>query len=162
RCSAPAAAAGSTRPTPPRAGPPSRAGPTRRPAASATTPRRWAATPAGGRTGRTDMGATVLIAGAGNIGSHLAPLLARAGGEGLVGRVQVIRPGDQTACLECAWGEADYRHLAAEYPCRPGDPVTTPSTMAPACVGAVVAGIMAARFLSLMAGEAPAESSELA
>jgi molybdopterin/thiamine biosynthesis adenylyltransferase len=90
------------------------------------------------------------------------PVIDGAVGEGLLGRVQVIRPGDATACLECAWGDADYRHLAAEYPCRPGDAVATPSTMAPACVGAVVAGIMAARFLSLMAGEAPAESGELA
>jgi adenylyltransferase/sulfurtransferase len=90
------------------------------------------------------------------------PVIDGGVGEGLVGRVQVIRPGDANACLECGWGEADYRHIAAEYPCRPGDPVTTPSTMAPACVGAVVAGIMAARFLSLMSGDAPAESSEIA
>ncbi len=90
------------------------------------------------------------------------PVIDGAVGEGLLGRVQVIRPGEANACLECGWGEADYRHLAAEYPCRPGEAVATPSTMAPACVGAVVAGIMAARFLSLMAGDAPAESSEVA
>jgi len=90
------------------------------------------------------------------------PVIDGGVGEGLLGRVQVIRPGDTTACLECAWGETDYRHLAAEYPCRPGEAVATPSTMAPACVGAVVAGIMAARFLALMAGEAPEESREIA
>jgi molybdopterin/thiamine biosynthesis adenylyltransferase len=90
------------------------------------------------------------------------PVIDGGVGEGLVGRVQMIRPGETTACLECAWSGADYRHLAAEYPCRPGEPVTTPSTMAPACVGAVVAGIMAARFLAFMAGEAPTESHEIA
>jgi molybdopterin/thiamine biosynthesis adenylyltransferase len=83
-------------------------------------------------------------------------------GEGLLGRVQVFVPGDQSACLECTWGDADYRHLAAEYPCRPGVAVTTPATVAPACVGAVVAGTMAARCLDVLAGEAPAQSRELA
>jgi molybdopterin/thiamine biosynthesis adenylyltransferase len=90
------------------------------------------------------------------------PVIDGAVGEGLLGRVQVIRPSDTSACLECAWGEADYRHLAAEYPCRPGAAVATPATTAPACVGAVVAGIMTARFLALRAGEEPAESREIA
>jgi hypothetical protein len=83
-------------------------------------------------------------------------------GEGLLGRVQVFVPGESSACLECTWGDDDYRHLAAEYPCRPGAAVSAPATAAPACVGAVVAGVMAARWLSLSAGEAPSESREIA
>jgi adenylyltransferase/sulfurtransferase len=90
------------------------------------------------------------------------PLIDGAVGEGLLGRVQVFAPGPEAACLECTWGEADYRQLAAEYPCVPGAAVTTPATAAPACVGAVVAGLMAARCLSLLEGPAPAESRELA
>jgi molybdopterin/thiamine biosynthesis adenylyltransferase len=85
------------------------------------------------------------------------PVIDGGVGEGLLGRVQVFVPGEASACLECTWGDADYRHLAAEYPCRPGAAVSTPSTVAPACVGAVVAGIMAARWLCL-----PSESREIA
>ena len=81
-------------------------------------------------------------------------------GEGMLGRVQVFAPGDDSACLECTWGDADYRQLAAEYPCQPGAAVSAPATVAPACVGAVVAGIMAARWLYL--GEARRESREIA
>jgi molybdopterin/thiamine biosynthesis adenylyltransferase len=83
-------------------------------------------------------------------------------GEALLGRVQTFAPGDGAACLECTWGEADYRHLAAEYPCRPGAAPTAPATVAPACLGAVVAGIMAARCLALLEGERPTESREIA
>ncbi len=90
------------------------------------------------------------------------PVIDGGVGEGLLGRVQVFAPADGSACLECTWGEADYRLLAAEYPCRPGAAAGAPATAAPACVGAVVAGIMAARCLDLLAGEAPAESRELA
>jgi adenylyltransferase/sulfurtransferase len=90
------------------------------------------------------------------------PVIDGGVGEGLLGRVQLFVPGPEAACLECTWGEADYRQLAAEYPCVPGGAVTTPATAAPACVGAVVAGIMAARCLCLLEGERPAESREVA
>jgi molybdopterin/thiamine biosynthesis adenylyltransferase len=90
------------------------------------------------------------------------PVIDGGVGEGLLGRVQVFAPGDASACLECTWGEADYRQLAAEYPCSPGATAEAPATVAPACVGAVVAGIMAARCLCLLNGEAPAESREIA
>jgi molybdopterin/thiamine biosynthesis adenylyltransferase len=90
------------------------------------------------------------------------PVIDGGVGEGLIGRVQVFVPGAAAACLECTWGEADYRHLAAEYPCRPGAVAGAPATVAPACVGATVAGIMAARCLCLLDGELPAESREIA
>jgi molybdopterin/thiamine biosynthesis adenylyltransferase len=48
------------------------------------------------------------------------PVIDGGVGEGLLGRVQVFVPGADSACLECTWGPADYRLLAAEYPCVPG------------------------------------------
>jgi adenylyltransferase/sulfurtransferase len=90
------------------------------------------------------------------------PVIDGAVGEGLLGRVQVFAPDDGSACLECTWGEADYRQLAAEYPCLPGAAASAPATVAPACVGAVVAGIMTARCLGLLAGQAPGPSREIA
>ncbi len=90
------------------------------------------------------------------------PVIDGGVGEGLLGRVQLFVPGDAAACLECTWGDADYRHLAAEYPCHPGATPNAPATVAPACVGAVVAGLMASRTLALVQGERPTESRELA
>jgi adenylyltransferase/sulfurtransferase len=88
------------------------------------------------------------------------PVIDGGVGEGLLGRVQVFTPGEDSACLECTWGDGDYRHLAAEYPCQPGAVASAPATVAPACVGAVVAGIMATRWLCLR--ETPRESREIA
>ena len=48
------------------------------------------------------------------------PVIDGGVGEGLLGRVQVFVPSEESACLECTWGDADYRQLAAEYPCQPG------------------------------------------
>jgi molybdopterin/thiamine biosynthesis adenylyltransferase len=90
------------------------------------------------------------------------PIIDGGVGEGLLGRVQVLRPGEGSACLECTWSQVDYRQLAAEYPCQPGAVAQAPATVAPACVGAVVAGVMATRFLAMMADNAPVESRELA
>jgi molybdopterin/thiamine biosynthesis adenylyltransferase len=90
------------------------------------------------------------------------PVIDGGVGEGLLGRVQTFVPGGESACLECTWSEADYRHLAAEYPCQPGTVAETPATVAPAVVGAVVAGIMAARFLNWQMDQAPRESREIA
>jgi adenylyltransferase/sulfurtransferase len=89
------------------------------------------------------------------------PVVDGGVGEGLVGRVQVFVPGEATACLECGWGRADYRRLAEEYPCTAGS-VAAPATAAPALTGAVVAGLMAAEGLRLLAGQAPADSQEVA
>jgi molybdopterin/thiamine biosynthesis adenylyltransferase len=82
-------------------------------------------------------------------------------GEGLVGRVQVFVPGPATACLECTWGQADYRQLAAEYPCQPGAEVRTPATVSTAFLGASVASLMAGECLRLLAGPIPEESYEV-
>ena len=52
-------------------------------------------------------------------------------GEGLQGRVHTFVPGEGRACLECTWGEDDYRQLAVEYPCVGGARPEAPPTVAP-------------------------------
>jgi adenylyltransferase/sulfurtransferase len=89
------------------------------------------------------------------------PVVDGGVGEGLLGRVQVFVPGPDHACLECGWGEADYRKVAQEYPCVPGGAASGPATLAPAFSGSVVAGLMAAEAVRLLAGEA-GESREIA
>jgi molybdopterin/thiamine biosynthesis adenylyltransferase len=82
-------------------------------------------------------------------------------GEGLLGRVQVFVPGADSACLECTWGPADYRLLAAEYPCVPGAAAEAPPTISLAFLGTFVASVMTAECVRLIAGVQPAESYEV-
>jgi adenylyltransferase/sulfurtransferase len=89
------------------------------------------------------------------------PVVDGGVGAGLLGRVQVFVPGEQTACLECTWGRDDYRLLAAEYPCLPGASAEGPATQAPAHLGSFVASLMAAECLRLLRGEVPEESYEV-
>jgi molybdopterin/thiamine biosynthesis adenylyltransferase len=89
------------------------------------------------------------------------PVIDGGVGEGLVGRVQVFVPGAETACLECTWGQADYRQLAAEYPCLPGGAAQAPATVSTAFLGACVASLMASECLRLLVGPSPAESYEV-
>jgi molybdopterin/thiamine biosynthesis adenylyltransferase len=89
------------------------------------------------------------------------PVIDGGVGEGLVGRVQVFVPGPAAACLECTWGQADYRQLAAEYPCLPGGEAQAPATVSTAFLGAAVASLMASECLRLLAGDRPAESYEV-
>jgi adenylyltransferase/sulfurtransferase len=90
------------------------------------------------------------------------PVVDGGVGEGLVGRVQVFVPGPAAACLECCWGNEDYRRLAEEYPCTANDTAGAPATVAPAFTGTVVAGLMAAEAVRILGGQAPAESQEIA
>jgi molybdopterin/thiamine biosynthesis adenylyltransferase len=83
-------------------------------------------------------------------------------GEGLLGRVQIFRPGKKSGCLECSWNLEDYRHLAAEFPCTPEASAAAPPTLSPGFAGAVVAGIMTAEWVRLLTGQAPPESREIA
>jgi molybdopterin/thiamine biosynthesis adenylyltransferase len=88
------------------------------------------------------------------------PVVDGGVGEGLLGRMQVFQPGTDRACLECTWGEADYRLLAAEYPCRPGAAAAGPATISTAFLGNAVACVMACECLRVLAGQAPADSYE--
>jgi molybdopterin/thiamine biosynthesis adenylyltransferase len=90
------------------------------------------------------------------------PVVDGGVGEGLLGRVQVFVPGDASACLECGWGNEDYRKAVEEYPCIPGETASGPATLAPAFAGSVVAGLMAAEAVRILAGEDGGESREIA
>jgi molybdopterin/thiamine biosynthesis adenylyltransferase len=89
------------------------------------------------------------------------PVVDGGVGEGLVGRVQVFIAGPAAACLECTWGQADYRQLAAEYPCLPGAAAQAPATLSTAFLGASVAALMAAECWRLLAGQAMGDSFEV-
>jgi adenylyltransferase/sulfurtransferase len=91
------------------------------------------------------------------------PVIDGGVGEGLRGRVQVFCPRQGAACLECTWGQADYRQASVEYPCAPGDAhAVPPPTAAPAHLGAIVAGIMSVEALRLLEGSVPEDSQEIA
>jgi hypothetical protein len=85
-------------------------------------------------------------------------------GDPLLGRVQVFQPGPETACLECTWGQADYRLLAGEYPCVPGASAAGPPTGAPAFLGSFTAALMVSECLRLLQGgpDSRSESYEVA
>jgi len=70
----------------------------------------------------------------------------------LLARVNVYMPGPDQPCLECAWGERDYADLATLHPCSPGIP-KTPSTNAPASLGALTAGLQEIECRKLLAGQ---------
>jgi molybdopterin/thiamine biosynthesis adenylyltransferase len=90
------------------------------------------------------------------------PVIDGGVGEGWRGRVQTFTPGADAACLECTWGEADYRGLTAEYPCVPGAAAAAAPTAAPAFVGAATAAMMTAEAVRLLACAAASMSQEIA
>lgn len=89
------------------------------------------------------------------------PVVDGGVGDSRLGRVQVFHPGEQTACLECTWGAADYRLAAAEYPCVPGARAGVSPTGAPAFLGAFTASLMASEAVRLLSGAAEQESYEI-
>lgn len=88
------------------------------------------------------------------------PVIDGGVGAPMLGRVHVYLPA--SACLECSWQEGHYRNLARETPCTPGENAAGPPTLAPAFVGATVAGIMAGEAANLLFGCFPVESQEIA
>ena len=94
-------------------------------------------------------------------------------GAGLLARLDVYAPGDEAACLECAWDERDYRELEQAYPCSGAvdEPPRTepppaaapagepPSTAAPASLGALAAALQAIEAAQLLAGGAGVASA---
>jgi molybdopterin/thiamine biosynthesis adenylyltransferase len=89
------------------------------------------------------------------------PVVDGGVGEGLIGRVQVFQPGPETACLECTWGQNDYRELAAEYPCNPGESAQAPATISTAFLGNLVGSLMACECLRLLGGQPLPQSYEV-
>lgn len=82
------------------------------------------------------------------------PTIDGAVGEPLLGQVQVIIPGE--ACLECCWQPAHYQQLGREVSCIPGAAAGGPPTLAPAFLGATVAGLMCSEAVRLL-GNSPVE-----
>ena len=74
--------------------------------------------------------------------------------DGLVGRVTVCDPARGTACLECAWGEAQYAGLEYLAPCL-DRAAATPPTDAPAPLGAMVAACQAIESGRILSDERP-------
>ncbi len=75
---------------------------------------------------------------------------------GLLARVAVYVPGDDSACLECGWNENDYLALERTYPCLAGAPrfgATPASTAAPSSLGALAASLQAIECRELLASE---------
>jgi adenylyltransferase/sulfurtransferase len=89
------------------------------------------------------------------------PVVDGGVGDPLLGRVQTFVPGDDTACLECTWGTADYRLAAAEYPCVPGAPTKAAPTAAPAFLGTFTASLMLSETVRVLTGGVT-ESYEIA
>jgi molybdopterin/thiamine biosynthesis adenylyltransferase len=82
-------------------------------------------------------------------------------GAGLVGRVQVLKPESDSACLECSFSQDDYRLLAAEYPCNTDYMTTVPPSGSPAFLGAAVASTLVTEAARLLSGESPTGSHEI-
>jgi hypothetical protein len=81
---------------------------------------------------------------------------------GLVGRVQILRPGPGCACLECGFSREDYRLLSLEYPCGGvARPVVEYPTGAPLYLGSAIASLMVNETARLVSGQAPAGSYEV-
>jgi molybdopterin/thiamine biosynthesis adenylyltransferase len=82
-------------------------------------------------------------------------------GAGLVGRVQVLKPESDSACLECSFSQEDYRLLAAEYPCNTDSMTTAPPSGSPAFLGAAVASALVTEAARVLSGQAPERSHEI-
>jgi molybdopterin/thiamine biosynthesis adenylyltransferase len=89
------------------------------------------------------------------------PVVDGGVGDPRLGRVQVFIPGEQTACLECTWGAADYRLASAEYPCVPGASASAAPTGAPAFLGSFTASLMVNEAVRLLSGADVKESYEI-
>jgi molybdopterin/thiamine biosynthesis adenylyltransferase len=75
---------------------------------------------------------------------------------GMLARINVYVPGDDTPCLECPWGPDDYAAIEQTYPC--ADAAVVPATGAPSSLGALAGSLQAltaARLLSRVPASVP-------
>ena len=73
--------------------------------------------------------------------------------DGLLARVTVYQPDEASACLECAWTDADYEALEQRYPCLKEGAEPAP-TNAPSSLGALAASVQALEARKLLLGDA--------
>jgi len=76
---------------------------------------------------------------------------AAVDGGSMLARVNVYLPREGAPCLECAWDAGDYAALEQIFPCPSA--AQTPSTNAPASIGAVAAAMMVVEAEKLLAGD---------
>ena len=79
----------------------------------------------------------------------------------LLGRVQIIRPGATTACLQCSWDANHFRLAVLTDPCNPANSPDVPPTRSPAFLGATIAGVMAAEVVQLLLHARDHESRQI-
>ncbi len=72
-------------------------------------------------------------------------------GDGQLARVAVFTPGNDAACLECAWSDEDYALLESAYPCQ-GETKSF-STNAAAELGALAAALATGEVRKLLEGD---------
>jgi adenylyltransferase/sulfurtransferase len=70
---------------------------------------------------------------------------------GLLARVQVLVPGPDAPCLECAWDQRDYELVEQTYPCQ--DAAAPAETGATASLGALAAAMQAIECDKLLDGD---------
>jgi adenylyltransferase/sulfurtransferase len=73
-------------------------------------------------------------------------------GGGLLARVNVYAPGDDSPCIECAWDEGDYRLVEQNYSCA-GEGLRAAPTGAPSSLGALAASLAAIECQKLVTGQ---------
>lgn len=76
-------------------------------------------------------------------------------------RVNVYVPGPEAACVQCAWGDAQYAALTREYSCTPGGAPHVAPTGAPLDLGGLAASLMAIEARKLLDGSADSAGCEM-
>jgi molybdopterin/thiamine biosynthesis adenylyltransferase len=84
---------------------------------------------------------------------HLGVPWIDSGVEGgsMLARINTYFPAEDRPCLECSWGDADYRTIEQEYPCGGGGTTAYP-TGAPSSLGALAAALQAVELMDLLSG----------
>ena len=72
--------------------------------------------------------------------------------DGSLARINVYRPGDDEACLECAWDQRDYDLIEQTAPCLGALPAPA-ATNAPASLGALAAALQVLECQKVLAGD---------
>jgi len=71
--------------------------------------------------------------------------------DGLLARIHVFRPGEESPCVECSWDERDYETEGEAFSCD-GTPVEPAPTNSPACLGALAAAMQAIEVSKILVG----------
>jgi hypothetical protein len=67
-------------------------------------------------------------------------------------RVNTYRPSNESPCIECSWGEAEYAALETEYTCGADREISRP-TMASSALAGLAASLLAAEIGKILSGD---------